>query len=226
MYLVKAPWFLKACYPSFVWHIRTKEKILYLTFDDGPHETATPFVLNELQQYNAKATFFCIGKNVAAYPEIYQRIIAEGHAVGNHTYNHLNGWKTDDEMYVDDIKKASALITSHLFRPPYGRIKRSQLRKVNSLWAMGKEEWAERNNQSFTIQHSPFSIIMWDVLSGDFDVALQPKRCLANVLYHSKPGSIIVFHDSTKAWERMRFALPRVLDHFSKQGFQFRAIGK
>jgi peptidoglycan/xylan/chitin deacetylase (PgdA/CDA1 family) len=204
MYLIKAPWLLKTIYPSFVWHINTKEKALYLTFDDGPHKTATPFVLNELKKYNAKATFFCIGKNVAAYPEIYQQILKEEHAVGNHTYHHLNGWKTKDEIYINDISKATEIISSNLFRPPYGRIKRTQSSIVN--------------RQS--------SIIMWDVLSGDFDIKLNPEKCLANVLYHSKPGSIIVFHDSTKAWNRMSFALPRVLEQFSKEGYTFKAIGR
>lgn len=204
MYLVKAPWLLKAIYPSFVWQIKTSEKVLYLSFDDGPHETATPFVLDQLKKYNAKATFFCIGKNVAAYPAIFQRIVEEGHAVGNHTYHHLNGWKTKDETYINDINEASKIIPSNLFRPPYGRIKRTQSSIVN--------------RQS--------SIVMWDVLSGDFDTELNPKRCLANVLYHSKPGSIIVFHDSTKAWDRMSFALPKMLEQFSKEGYQFKSLGR
>jgi peptidoglycan/xylan/chitin deacetylase (PgdA/CDA1 family) len=208
MYLVKAPWFLKALYPSFTWHIKTKEKILYLTFDDGPHETATPFVLDELKKYNAHATFFCIGKNVAAYPAIYERIRNEGHATGNHTWHHLNGWETEDDYYINDIKEAATCIPSDLFRPPYGRIKRSQWSKLKNQWAPNRK----------------LNIVMWDVLSGDFDVHLQPKRCLANVLYHSKPGSIIVFHDSTKAWKSMSYALPRMLEHFSKQGYQFKTI--
>lgn len=202
MYLVKTSWWLRALYPSFTWKINTVEKVLYLTFDDGPHETATPFVLDELKKHHAKATFFCIGKNVVKHREIYKRIIEEGHAVGNHTYHHLNGWKTNDEEYINDIEQASKEIDSKLFRPPYGKITRFQSSIVK--------------RQS--------SIIMWDVLSGDFDVTIQPKRCLANVLYHSKKGSIIVFHDSTKAWERMSFALPKVLEHFSKEGYQFRSL--
>lgn len=202
MYLVKTSWWLRALYPSFTWKINTVEKVLYLTFDDGPHETATPFVLDELKKHHAKATFFCIGKNVVKHKEIYKRIIEEGHAVGNHTYHHLNGWKTNDEEYINDIEQASKEIDSKLFRPPYGKITRFQSSIVK--------------RQS--------SIIMWDVLSGDFDVTIQPTRCLANVLYHSKKGSIIVFHDSTKAWERMSFALPKVLEHFSKEGYQFRSL--
>ena len=205
MYLVKSPWWLRALYPSLTWRIKTREKVLYLTFDDGPHETATPFVLDELQRYNAKATFFCIGKNVAAHPDIYQRILNEGHSVGNHTYNHVNGWKVSDAVYLEEIQQTAALVKSTLFRPPYGRIKRSQLKKLQT-------------------PNSKLQTIMWDVLSGDFDTNLTAEACLGYVLYHSKPGSIIVFHDSTKAMERMQYALPKVLAHFSKEGYVFKEI--
>ena len=202
MYLIKTPWWLRALYPSFIWKINTNQKVLYLTFDDGPHATATPFVLDQLKRYDAKATFFCIGNNVVQHPNIYDRILAEGHAVGNHTFNHLNGWKTKDEEYINDIDKAAKEIDSTLFRPPYGRITRFQSSVIS--------------RQS--------SIIMWDVLSGDFDTDLQPQRCLANVLYHSKKGSIIVFHDSSKAWERMSYCLPRLLEHFTQEGYRFKAL--
>ncbi len=202
MYLIKTPWWLRALYPSFIWKINTNQKVLYLTFDDGPHATETPFVLDQLKRYDAKATFFCIGNNVVQHPNIYDRILAEGHAVGNHTFNHLNGWKTKDEEYINDIDKAAKEIDSTLFRPPYGRITRFQSSVIS--------------RQS--------SIIMWDVLSGDFDTDLQPQRCLANVLYHSKKGSIIVFHDSSKAWERMSYCLPRLLEHFTQEGYQFKAL--
>ena len=202
MYLIKTPWWLRALYPSFIWKINTNQKVLYLTFDDGPHATETPFVLDQLKRYDAKATFFCIGNNVVQHPNIYDRILAEGHAVGNHTFNHLNGWKTKDEEYINDIDKAAKEIDSTLFRPPYGRITRFQSSVIS--------------RQS--------SIIMWDVLSGDFDTDLQPQRCLANVLYHSKKGSIIVFHDSSKAWERMSYCLPRLLEHFTQEGYRFKAL--
>jgi peptidoglycan/xylan/chitin deacetylase (PgdA/CDA1 family) len=205
MYLVKTPWWLRALYPSLTWRIKEPGKTVYLTFDDGPHPSATHFVLDQLKRYNAKASFFCIGKNVAAHPSIYQRIIDEGHSVGNHTYNHTNGWKVKDNVYLKDIADASALIGSNLFRPPYGRIKRSQI------------------NQ-FKIQNSKFKIIMWDVLSGDFDTDLTGEACLGYVLYHTKPGSIIVFHDSDKAWERMQFALPKVLEHFNGKGYEFKGL--
>ena len=206
MYLVKTPWWLRALYPSLTWRIQGAGKTVYLTFDDGPHETATPFVLDQLQQYNAKATFFCIGKNVAAHTDIYNRILKEGHSTGNHTYNHINGWKVSDEVYLKEITDASTLIKSNLFRPPYGRIKRSQLKQLQ------------------TPNPKPQTIIMWDVLSGDFDPNQTPGACLANILYHTKPGSIVLFHDSTKAWERMSYALPKVLEHFTKEGYEFCAI--
>ena len=131
LYLVKTPWILKKIYPGCTWNIKTDEKILYLTFDDGPHPEATPFVLDELKKYNAKATFFCIGKNVEQHFDIYKRVIEERHAVGNHTYNHINGWKAKDEIYLDDIAKAKKIIDSSLFRPPYGRITKFQLRNLN-----------------------------------------------------------------------------------------------
>lgn len=189
-------------YPALTWRIKTAEKKVYLTFDDGPHETATPFVLGQLKNYNAKATFFCIGKNVEAHPDIYARILAEGHSTGNHTMNHVNGWKVSDEKYIDEVKQAAQLIQADLFRPPYGRIKRSQQKKLQAV-------------------NLRLQIIMWDVLSGDFDTDLTPEGCLSYVLYHTKPGSIIVFHDSTKAWDRMSFALPKVLKYFSEKGFEF-----
>ena len=199
-------------YPSLIWEKPTKEKILYLTFDDGPHATATPFVLDELKKYNAKATFFCIGKNVAEHPGIYRRIIEEGHRVGNHTYNHLNGWKTKDEIYFQNVFEAAKYIDSDLFRPPYGRVTKFQaavLQQSGKAPAIGKQA---------------FKIIMWSLLSGDFDTKLSPAGCLQNIILHAKPGYIIVFHDSTKAWSRMSYTLPRVLEHYSKEGYIFKAL--
>ena len=205
MYLVHTPWWLRALYPKLVWQIPAKEKVLYLSFDDGPHETATPFVLDQLQQYAARASFFCIGKNVMAHPAIYERIIREGHAVGNHTQHHLNGWKTPDKEYIRDISLAAGYIHSTLFRPPYGRIRRSQYRQLKAA-------------------HPNMRVIMWSVLSGDFDTGLSPETSLSYVLRYTKPGSIIVFHDSAKAWDRLQYALPRVLAHFKQEGYRFERI--
>lgn len=214
-YTVRAPWIFKKLRPSLVWQKPADEKVLYLTFDDGPHPTATPFVLDQLKQYNAKATFFCIGKNVAEQPGIYQRILEEGHRVGNHTFNHLNGWKTNDETYLDNVFEAAKYIDSNLFRPPYGRITKFQQKILSA-----------DNAQASNLKNrtSNFTIIMWTVLSGDFDVKLSPQRCLQNVILNSKAGDIIVFHDSTKAWERMSYALPKVLEHFSSKGFRFELL--
>lgn len=192
-------------YPKMVWRMPADGKKIYLTFDDGPHPVATPFVLNQLAKYGAKATFFCIGKNVVSEPAIYERIVKEGHVVGNHTQHHLNGWKTDDTTYLSDIEKAREQITSHLFRPPYGRMKRSQVRKLKQQYPQTK-------------------IIMWDVLSADFDTNLTPEASLSYVLYHARPGSIVLFHDSDKAWNRMSVALPKVLQHFAEEGYSFEAI--
>ena len=205
MYLIKTPWWLRAFYPSLTWRILGDEKKIYLSFDDGPHPKATPYVLDVLHEYQAKASFFCIGKNVLAYPDIYQRILEEGHAVGNHTQHHLNGWKVSDDAYLADIKEAQTSIHSTLFRPPYGRIRKSQVKKLQS-------------------QNPQLQTIMWDVLSADFDTSITREACLAYVLYHAKPGSIVVFHDSAKAWERMSYALPKVLAHFESVGYTFAAI--
>ena len=206
-YFVKTPGWLKKIYDSYIWSIPASDKILYLTFDDGPHPEATPFVLKELKKYNVLATFFCIGKNVVAHPDIYKQIIRDGHSVGNHTYNHLNGWKTNNDDYLNDIALASNEIDSYLFRPPYGRITSFQAKNLKPAMK-GKES----------------KVIMWDVLSGDFDTSCSPQQCLANVLFASVPGSIIVFHDSEKAFPRLEYTLPKILHYFSEKGFLFKAI--
>ena len=203
-YIKRIPsWFIKLN-SSLVWNIEPKEKELYLTFDDGPHETATPFVLDQLKTYNAKGTFFCVGKNVKAYPGIYERILDEGHAPGNHTFNHLNGWKTNNTLYVNDIAEAAKYIDSKLFRPPYGRISPIISKMLRT--------------------QLQYKIIMWHVLSGDFDKSISPQQCLENVLLNAVPGSIVVFHDSAKAWERMQFALPAILKYYTEKGFVFKAL--
>jgi len=204
-YFVKTPGWLKALYKQAIWSMPADDKKIYLSFDDGPHPAITPFVLDELKKHNAKASFFCIGKNVLAYPAIYQRIIDEGHAVGNHSFSHLNGWKTDDATYLDDIAEAKKYIDSNLFRPPYGRIKRFQLRQL-------------------ALSRFKLKAIMWTVLSGDFDEELSPQKCLQHVLLNTAAGSIVVFHDSEKANIRMRYALTGTLEHFSGKGYRFDKI--
>lgn len=204
-YFVKTPWWLKKIYPDRVWDKYGTGKNIYLTFDDGPHPEITPFVLDELKKFNARASFFCIGQNAANRPEIYQRILDEGHRTGNHSQHHLNGWKTRDDIYLSDITEASKFIHSELFRPPYGKIKSSQVKKLATLLNKPK-------------------IIMWDVLSGDFDENCSAEACLKNVTLHSRPGSIIVFHDSEKAMAKLKIILPAVLKYFTEKGYSFRAV--
>ena len=206
-YFVKTPWWLKKIYSSYVWSIDTREKILYLTFDDGPHPIATPFVLDELKKFNAKATFFCIGKNVVDEPAIYKRIIEEGHAVGNHTYNHLSGWKTKNDVYLADIAEAAKHIDTVLFRPPYGRITSFQASNIKSVF-----------------KNTATKIIMWDVISGDFDESLTGEQCLQNIILNAATGSIIVLHDSKKAFSRLEYLLPRALNFFEKKGYRFEKL--
>lgn len=205
-YLVHTPAWLKSIYSSYRWQMPTKGNKIYLTFDDGPHPTVTPFVLDELQKFQAKASFFCIGKNVEAHPAIFERIRNEKHAVGNHTYSHKNGWKTDNASYLADVKKAHEIIGSRLFRPPYGRITRFQAKCINEL--IGE------NTQ----------IIMWTLLSADFDLNISGEQCLENLLRYSRPGSIIVMHDSQKAWPRLEYCLPRILQYFDQKGWEMAAL--
>jgi peptidoglycan/xylan/chitin deacetylase (PgdA/CDA1 family) len=204
-YSVKTPWWLKLLYKNCIWCIKDTKKVIYLTFDDGPHPTITPFVLDELKKYNATATFFCIGKNVVQYNAIYKRIAAEGHTIGNHTHNHLNGWKTKDALYLENVAEAKKHIDSSLFRPPYGKATKHQLKQLAA---------------------APFQLkmIMWSVLSGDFDKKLSGGKCLTNVIKNTKSGSIVVFHDSDKAFERLEYALPRVLEYFSEKGYCFKEM--
>ena len=204
MYLVKTPWLLKKLYPTLVWNLNRTEHCIFLTFDDGPIPIVTPFVLKNLKQYDAKATFFCIGDNVKKHPDIFEDVKAGGHAIGNHTFNHLKGWKTGDEVYVQNFLECNLILQTEtsLFRPPYGRIKRNQIKLLKA-------------------QKPDLQIIMWDVLSGDFDMSLSPEKCLQNVIKHTENGSIVVFHDSLKAFNRLEYVLPRALEYWSKQGYSF-----
>ena len=205
-YFTKTPFWLKKLYPTCLWNypIRKGEKKIYLSFDDGPHPIATPFVLDQLKKYNAKASFFCIGKNVLEETAIYKRILMEGHRTGNHTFNHLNGWKTDSKIYLENIEKAHELIDSDIFRPPYGRASAFQIRNL--------------------IDKLKYKIVMWDVLSGDFDPSVTGKAAAERVIRKSRPGSIVVFHDSTKAFQVLSEALPIVLAYFSGEGYSFETI--
>lgn len=202
MYVAKVPGFFSRLFPEIVWRVSTKEKNLYLTFDDGPTPGVTEFVLDTLDEYYAKATFFCVGRNVVAHPELYETIIQRGHAIGNHTHYHLNGWDTDDELYYDNIAQCAEVVSSKLFRPPYGKISLAQMHFLKSR----------------------YKIVFWDVLSGDFDTQLAPEKCLDNMLHHTREGSIIVLHDSEKAAPNLKFALPKALEHFANAGYKFKAL--
>ncbi|CAG5018947.1 Peptidoglycan-N-acetylglucosamine deacetylase [Dyadobacter sp. CECT 9275] len=204
MFLHYSPFWLKAIYPRYTWHVPTTEKVLYLTFDDGPIPDITAFVLENLAAYKAKATFFCIGDNVRKHPEIFREVLKAGHSIGNHTFNHMNGWKSDDKEYIANIEACDRQLglETNLFRPPYGRMKKSQARLLP-----GKRE-----------------IVMWDVLSGDFSKEISPELCLQKTTRYTRPGSIILFHDSIKAAPNMQYALPRFLADFSEKGYRFDAL--
>jgi peptidoglycan/xylan/chitin deacetylase (PgdA/CDA1 family) len=205
LYLTKTPWILKKLYPERVWKIKTDEKVLYLTFDDGPNPDASLFVLEQLEKYDAKATFFCIGKNVKENFQIYETILNKGHKTGNHTFHHLNGWKTGDKKYIDDILNAAKIIDSDLFRPPYGRITKFQAKAISG-------------------EKLHLKTIMWDVLSGDFDPSVTGENCYLNVINNAKAGSIIVFHDSLKSLPAVKYALPLILKYYSEKGYQFNIL--
>jgi len=202
MQFIRPPFIYRKLFPELTWKMPATENILYLTFDDGPEETITPWVLEVLYKYNVKATFFCIGENIKKNPGIYDMILEQGHATGNHTYNHLNGWETDNETYFKNTGMAAGVCKSALFRPPYGKITFGQAREL------GRQ----------------YRIVMWDVLSYDFDLTVSPEQCFRNVTGNTTPGSIIVFHDSLKASPNMKHALPLVLEHFLQKDFRFDVI--
>lgn len=214
---VKTNWLIKKLFSNYVWDIPNHENKVYLTFDDGPTPEITEWTLTQLKSFDAKATFFCIGDNVRKFPEIFQKVINDSHSIGNHTFNHLNGWNTEKEVYIKNVKlcnqemiesrrkKAEGSITTitdnlqtELFRPPYGKIKPSQ---------------------SKILRKQGYKIIMWDVISYDFDATISPEKCLENVLKNVQSGSIIVFHDSKKAFQNLEFVLPRTLDFLKENGF-------
>jgi peptidoglycan/xylan/chitin deacetylase (PgdA/CDA1 family) len=193
---------LQMLFPSLIWNLPSKEKVIYITFDDGPHPELTPFVLQELDKYNAKATFFLLGKEVDSHPSLYKDILQANHSVGNHTYSHLNGWATKNSEYFSDIEKCHSIMNRKLFRPPFGRIKPSQIRHLKKA----------------------FKIVMWDVLSWDFHKNTSAEKCYNIVKKKTKNGSIIVFHENDKAIKNVKYCLPKILEHFSKEGYEFKAI--
>ncbi len=209
MYFHKTPIWFKWLYPALEWDGPANGKNeVYLTFDDGPIPEVTPWVLEQLNLYDALATFFCVGQNVIKHPQIFNEIIKNGHQTGNHTFNHLNGWGTSNETYFENIESAekemeSAGVTANdLFRPPYGKIKRSQISKLKNR----------------------YRLIMWGALSGDFDPELDPNLCLKNTIAATKPGTIVVFHDSIKSWDRLKIALPGYLQFLKDSGFTTRTL--
>ena len=200
--LFRAPRLLKPVSHHLIWEIEPKNNDIFLTFDDGPHPEITPWVLELLEKYNAKATFFLVGENAAKYPEIVKKIKDAGHHIGNHTYNHLKGWSTSAYKYYKNTLKCEEEFSTPLFRPPHGRITRSQHNQLSKR----------------------FKIIMWSVLSGDYDRKLNPKTIIKGVVTNTHPGSVIVFHDSIKAEKNLKKALPEVLDQLSGKGFTLKPI--
>jgi peptidoglycan/xylan/chitin deacetylase (PgdA/CDA1 family) len=194
---------LQKLYPGFEWTVPTSENKIFLTFDDGPHPEITPWVLAQLKEFNAKATFFCVGENVTAHPQVLGQIAESGHTLGNHTDNHLKGWNTKTLDYVQNTLRASEKIPGNLFRPPYGRITR---------------------NQGALLKARGYRIIMWSLLSCDYLQSLDRQRSLDTLVENSKPGSIVVFHDSAKARDNMQWLLPRYLEAMVQRSFQFSSL--
>ncbi len=208
-FLVKTKKIFKLLFRNYVWKIPTREKVVYLTFDDGPTPEITNWVLAELEKYNAKATFFCIGENVKEHPALFKSLSEKKHSVGNHTFNHLNGWKTKTDSYIENSVAAEIVINSIqkpqslLFRPPYGKIKLSQSRRLRKMG---------------------YKIIMWDIISFDFDESTTQEKCLRNVLDNISPGSIIVFHDSAKAFNNLEYVLTKTLAHLNENGYSCKPL--
>ena len=215
---VVTPQFIKRLFPNLVWELPNNGKVIYLTFDDGPTPEITEWTLKTLEQYNAKATFFCIGKNVEAHPDIFSNIIDAGHSIGNHTYNHLKGWKTKTKDYLSNIMQTQVAFDRqfkneqfqisdskfiNLFRPPYGQLRPKQIKQLSKLG---------------------YKIIMWNVLSIDWMQSISKETCLQNVINNAGSGDIIIFHDSIKASKNMQYALPRVLEYFTNKGYEFKRI--
>ncbi|SCY75328.1 polysaccharide deacetylase family protein [Flavobacterium caeni] len=195
---------VKWLFPKYVWDFKTNEKVVWLTFDDGPIPEVTEWVLDQLARYDAKAAFFCIGDNIRKHPAVLQKVLAAGHSIGNHTFNHLKGWETETAAYIENVRLCAEEITKHtanvsIMRPPYGKIKRKQAQ---------------------ILRKAGYKIIMWDIVSADFDLEVTPEQCLQNVVKNVQPGSIIVFHDSVKASKNLRYALPKTLEFLAENGYR------
>ncbi len=202
MYLVRLPFFIRWFYPQSLWRVKTKEKVAYLTFDDGPIPEVTPWVLELLKKEKIKATFFCVGENVKKHPEVYQRVISEGHRTGNHTFNHLQSFRTPSNQYLKNIEVSEQYMHSKLFRPPHGQLRPRILKAIQKK----------------------YSVVFWDLLSCDFDASKSPEDCFEIVRKKARPGSVIVFHDSLKAEKNMKYALQKTISHLKKQGYRFELI--
>jgi len=203
MTIYSAPFWLRAIYPKgFLWRVPTSRREVFLTFDDGPVPEVTPLVLRILKKYNIKATFFCVGENVQKYPEVFDLLLKDGHTIGNHTFHHAKAWKTDYVSYVSEVAQCNQLVKSNLFRPPHGQITRKIAKTLRT----------------------DYRIIMWSALTGDYNKKLSGDQCLANAIGNTAPGSVIVFHDSVKARERMEYALPLYIEYCIKKGYSFRTL--
>ncbi len=209
LYFKKTPGWLKLLFAQAVWSFSRAEKKIYLTFDDGPIPALTPWVLATLKKYDAKATFFYVGENIRKHPDLFTQALSLGHSIGNHTNNHLKGWSTSEEQYLDNIDLCEEAILEYadgvskkLFRPPYGQISRSMAKRISK----------------------DYRIIMWDYLTGDFDQDLSPEKCHKGAIKNVKAGSIVIYHENVKAEARIKYSLPRFLEHFSQLGYQFCAI--
>lgn len=203
MKFVRPPFFLKCLYPQATFRRSAKAPVVFLTFDDGPIPEVTPWVLDTLAKHQAKATFFCVGENAVRNPALFDRLRDEGHAVGNHTYNHLKGWNTPDDTYLRNVEACNDVLDSPLFRPPYLRATRRQL----------------------DLLKRSYEIIFFDVLSYDFDPQVSAEKCYRNVVDKVRNGSIIVFHDNLKAFPTLQGCLPQILSELTSRGYSFSPLG-
>ena len=198
----RPPKVLQNLLPQCIWSLPNKENKIYLTFDDGPTPDVLPFILQTLDTYRVAATFFCVGENMLRYPDLTAEMLKKGHRIGNHSHNHLSGWRSKNVDYFENIDRANQVFSTHLFRPPYGRLRQSQAKELCKK----------------------YKIIMWDVLSYDYDQKVLPEICFRNVIDATKSGSIIVFHDNLKALPNLRYALPHAIDFLLKKDFSFDVI--